>query len=140
MALSLRYPQIDVGDQGDSFAFIYSIEDPKGMSPRQGVGAQVTPTAVYQPNWSCLASQKFAVLCKCISASTEMTQTGPDLLQGCSNVQIMGPGDSYILQFSRNIASFWATPYSLALGASFRPQPDRAFVQPPRQLVTQARL
>ncbi|CAK0735183.1 hypothetical protein CVIRNUC_000540 [Coccomyxa viridis] len=86
----MAHPTIDVGDQGDSFAFIYSIEDPKGMSPRQGVGAQ-----------------------------------------------IMGPGDSYILQFSRNIASFWATPYSLALGARFRPQPDRAFVQPPRQLVTQ---
>ena len=55
-------------------------------------------------------------------------------------MQIMGPLDSYILQFSRNIASFWATPYSLALGARFRSQPDRAFVQPPRQLVTQARL
>ena len=78
MALYLRYPQIDVGDQGDSFAFIYSIEDPKGMSPRQGVGAQVTPTAVYQSDWNCVASQNPAVLYMCTSAS----QTGPDLLQG----------------------------------------------------------
>ena len=48
MALSSRCLQIDVGDQGDSFAFIYSIEDPKAVSPRQGVGAQVTPTAKWE--------------------------------------------------------------------------------------------
>ena len=50
----------------------------------------------------------------------------------------MGPGDSYILQYSRNIESFWATPYSLALGARFRAPQDRSFAPPPRQLLTQA--
>ena len=52
------------------------------MSPRQGVGAQVTPTAVYQFNRICVASQDFAVLDKCTSASIKSIQTGPDLLQG----------------------------------------------------------
>lgn len=35
--------QIDLGENGESFALIYSIENPKGSSPRQGVGAQVSP-------------------------------------------------------------------------------------------------
>ncbi len=50
----------------------------------------------------------------------------------------MGPGDSYILQYSRSIESFWATPYSLALGTRFRAPGDRSFAPPPRQLLTQA--
>ena len=62
MALSSRCIQVDVGDHGDSFAFIYSIEDPKGMSPRQGVGAQVALLAMSQPKQCCLTSQNFAVL------------------------------------------------------------------------------
>ena len=37
------YSQIDLGEDGESFAFIYSIENPKGTSPRKGVGAQVRP-------------------------------------------------------------------------------------------------
>lgn len=52
----------------------------------------------------------------------------------------MGPGDSYLLQYSRNIESFWATPYSLALGTRFRAPADRSFAPAPRQLVTQASL
>ena len=56
------------------------------------------------------------------------------------HAQIMGPGDSYLLQYSRNIESFWATPYSLALGATFRARQDSGLAPPPRQLVTKARL
>ena len=54
-------------------------------------------------------------------------------------LQIMGPGDSYLLQYSRNIESFWATPYSLALGATFRARQDSGLAPPPRQLVTKVR-
>ncbi|CAL5225421.1 g8236 [Coccomyxa viridis] len=81
--------EIDLGEDGESFAFIYSIENPKGTSLRRGVGAQ-----------------------------------------------IMGPGDSYLLQYSRNIERFWATPYSLALGATFRARQESGLAPPPRQLVT----
>ena len=52
----------------------------------------------------------------------------------------MGPGDSYLLQYSRNIESFWATPYSLALGATFRAHQDRTLAPLPRQLVTKVNL
>lgn len=50
------------------------------MSPRQGVGAQVTPTAEYQYNRICVASQD--LLDKCTSLPIKSIQTGPDLLQG----------------------------------------------------------
>lgn len=37
--------QVSVGDAGESFAFIYSIEDPKGNTQSGGVGAQVHASA-----------------------------------------------------------------------------------------------
>ena len=39
--ITLHVVQITLPGSGQSFAFIYSIEDPKGNSPRRGVGAQV---------------------------------------------------------------------------------------------------
>ena len=64
---------------GQSFALIYSVEDPGGGGAFSGVGAQV-----------------------------------------------MGPEDGYLLQYSPDVASFWADPRSLSLGATFRPVPGRA--------------
>jgi tocopherol cyclase len=58
---------------GQSFALIYSIEDPTGKSEFTGVGAQV-----------------------------------------------MGPEDGYLLQYSKDVSSFWAARQNLALGATFR--------------------
>jgi hypothetical protein len=34
----------------------------------------------------------------------------------------MGPDDSYLLQYSKDVRSFWADPHALALGACFRPR------------------
>ena len=34
----------------------------------------------------------------------------------------MGPDDSYLLQYSKDVRSFWADPRALALGACFRPR------------------
>jgi len=63
-------PQVD-----QSFALIYSIEDPKG-SQIAGVGAQ-----------------------------------------------IMGPEDGYLIQYSKDVSSFWASPNNLELGATFATAP-----------------
>uniref|UniRef100_A0A7S3VSV1 Tocopherol cyclase n=1 Tax=Dunaliella tertiolecta TaxID=3047 RepID=A0A7S3VSV1_DUNTE len=60
---------------GESFALIYSIEDPAGTSPNAGLG-----------------------------------------------VQVMGPKDGYLCQFSRNTGSFWADQHGLALGATIKPR------------------
>lgn len=57
----------------DSFALIYSVEDPAGGSLQGGVG-----------------------------------------------VQLMGPNDTYICQFSRDTNCFWADRNKLALGAALR--------------------
>ncbi len=35
-------------------------------------------------------------------------------------MQIMGPDDSYLIQYSKNTGIFWADQRSLALGATFR--------------------
>ena len=37
-------------------------------------------------------------------------------------VQVMGPDDSYLLQYGKDVRSFWADPHALALGACFRPR------------------
>ncbi|GLC34906.1 hypothetical protein PLESTF_000216600 [Pleodorina starrii] len=60
-------------ETGQSFALIYSIEDPLGNTPQAGVG-----------------------------------------------LQVMGPDDGYICQFSPDVSSFWALPYRTALGATFK--------------------
>lgn len=62
-----------------SFALIYSIEDPLGTLPTKGVGAQV-----------------------------------------------MGPDDSYIVQYSTDVKRFWANPRALELGAAFAGTPPTA--------------
>jgi tocopherol cyclase len=56
----------------DSFAWMYSVEEPVLRGARCGVGAQV-----------------------------------------------MGPGDSYLVQHGRSVSSFWGEPHALALGHTF---------------------
>ncbi|KAK9835048.1 hypothetical protein WJX81_007145 [Elliptochloris bilobata] len=69
------YFKVTLPGEGQSFALIYSIEDPAGNTAQSGVGAQV-----------------------------------------------MGPDDSYLLQYGKDVRSFWADPHALALGACFRPR------------------
>lgn len=35
----------------------------------------------------------------------------------------MGPDDGYLLQYSKDVDSFWASARELQLGATFRPAP-----------------
>ena len=42
-SIGTAFRQIDLGEDGESFAFIYSIENPKGTSGKRAVGAQVRP-------------------------------------------------------------------------------------------------
>lgn len=67
------YWKVVMPETGQSFALIYSIEDPLGNTDQAGVG-----------------------------------------------LQVMGPNDGYICQFSQSTSGFWAERNSLALGATFR--------------------
>lgn len=67
------YWRVTLPGDGQSFALIYSIDNPLGVQPLSGVGAQV-----------------------------------------------MGPDDSYLIHYSKNVADFWADRNSLALGAVFQ--------------------
>lgn len=49
-------------------------------------------------------------------------------------VQVMGPDDSYLIQYSEDVNSFWADTGSLALGACFKRAGQAA---PPRVAVTE---
>ena len=40
-------------------------------------------------------------------------------------LQVMGPDDSYLLQYGRDTRPFWASQDELLLGACFRPQPGQ---------------
>eukprot|EP00878_Enallax_costatus_P036197 GHUV01040564.1.p1 GENE.GHUV01040564.1~~GHUV01040564.1.p1 ORF type:complete len:120 (-),score=21.32 GHUV01040564.1:33-392(-) len=69
--------QVTIPENGQSFALIYSIEDPgNANSPVGGVG-----------------------------------------------IQVMGPDDGYICQFSKDIKPFWASRHNLELGAVLKPSP-----------------
>ena len=50
-------------------------------------------------------------------------------------LQVMGPGDSYLVQHSRDAGCFWGDPSNLALGACFRTRQ----AAPPRHMVNQVR-
>ncbi|CAL8467097.1 g6633 [Coccomyxa elongata] len=84
------YWKVSIGEAGESFAFIYSIEDPKGNTQTGGVGAQ-----------------------------------------------IMGPGDSYLIQYSKDVGRFWADTHSLALGARFRAPNGQALQRAPQSILPQ---
>ncbi|EFJ42521.1 hypothetical protein VOLCADRAFT_42287, partial [Volvox carteri f. nagariensis] len=67
------YWKVMMPESGQSFALIYSIEDPLGNTPQTGIG-----------------------------------------------LQVMGPNDGYICQFTSDVSSFWADPHHPALGATFK--------------------
>ncbi|EIE26754.1 tocopherol cyclase [Coccomyxa subellipsoidea C-169] len=100
------YWKVSLGGPGESFAFIYSIEDPKGNTQTGGVGAQA-----------------------CTSV--------PWLTLLKAHAQIMGPGDSYLLQYSNNVGAFWADQHSLALGARFRAPNGQALRVAPQSILPQ---
>ncbi len=49
----------------------------------------------------------------------------------------MGPGDSYLLQYSKNVGAFWADQHSLALGARFRAPNGQALRVAPQSILPQ---
>lgn len=78
------YFKVTIPENGQSFALIYSIEDPGDpSSPVGGVG-----------------------------------------------VQVMGPDDGYICQFSKDVGTFWASRNNLELGATFKQATTRRLRQP----------
>lgn len=83
---------------GASFAFIYSIDDPHGGTPSSGMGVQV--------GWR---GQGYARRL-CASRCPVQSELPP---------QVMGPKDTYIIQQSRNVSSFWASKTELELGNVF---------------------
>jgi len=93
------YWRVTLPGDGQSFALIYSIEDPLGGS-------------------SNINSRSF-------------TGVG---------AQVMGPDDGYLLQYSKDVSSFWADRTSLALGATFRPTKTTTNSRspPPRGLLAQS--
>ena len=52
-------------------------------------------------------------------------------------MQIMGPGDSYLIQYSKDVGRFWADKHSLALGARFRAPDGRALQRAPQSILPQ---
>lgn len=87
------YWKVVMPETGESFALIYSIEDPLGNSSVSGVGAQV-----------------------------------------------MGPDEGYIVQYSRDVSTFWASPAGLALGACFQRAPESSAAAPSLHSVLPAAL
>ncbi len=75
-----------------------------------------------------LKCQAFHLFRSLVSTSSEL------FTSSCKMVQVMGPDDSYLIQYSEDNKCFWADPGSLALGASFKPAGPRA---PPRVAVTE---
>eukprot|EP00878_Enallax_costatus_P029304 GHUV01031756.1.p1 GENE.GHUV01031756.1~~GHUV01031756.1.p1 ORF type:complete len:461 (+),score=103.09 GHUV01031756.1:601-1983(+) len=86
------YFKVTIPENGQSFALIYSIEDPgNANSPVGGVG-----------------------------------------------IQVMGPDDGYICQFSKDIKPFWASRHNLELGAVLKPSPTASSRKQLRAPVSEA--
>lgn len=49
----------------------------------------------------------------------------------------MGPGDSYLIQYSKDVGRFWADTHSLALGARFRAPNGQALQRAPQSILPQ---
>ena len=138
--------QVTLPGEGQSFALIYSIEDPAGNTAQSGVGAQVLVAVSHR----LLTTPLCPMLSRPSSPARTETQALPALLAreyalpcGIGNtevpgfaraqpwqtsdaalalLQVMGPDDSYLLQYGKDVRSFWADPHALALGACFRPR------------------
>jgi len=88
------YFKVTLPGEAQAFALIYSIEDPE-----KSVEACPAP-----PPSSSTSD----------SSSSSSSSTKPGL-----GVQIMGPDDSYIIQYDPDVSKFWAKDPELALGACF---------------------
>ena len=85
------YFKVTLPGEAQAFALIYSIEDPKTKE-----GGECSPSAPLSPP----------------SASSTPSRPGV-------GVQIMGPDDSYLIQYEPDVSKFWAKDPELALGACF---------------------
>eukprot|EP00803_Ostreobium_quekettii_P009211 evm.model.scf_772EXC.8 EVM.evm.TU.scf_772EXC.8 scf_772EXC:60971-64254(+) len=84
------YFKVTIPEEKDSFALIFSIEDPAGNGGTPGVGAQV-----------------------------------------------MGPGDGYIVQHTKDVRRFWAERSYLALGHCFKPKSGPGGIGSPKRPVSE---
>lgn len=89
------YFKVTLPGEAQAFALIYSIEDPKTNG---GGGGGCAPPAS--------------------SSSAAAAAASPSSRPGLG-VQIMGPDDSYIIQYDPDVSKFWAKDPELALGACF---------------------
>ncbi len=89
------YWKVTDPETGDSFALIYSVEDPGAAAADAAPGAGSV-----------------------LGTSGQAELQAPH--QGVG-VQVMGP-DGYCCQFSRDTRSFWANAHRLELGATLRPK------------------
>lgn len=98
---------------------MYSIENPSGQGTLPGVGAQVHGL----PGIAAADLSSGGRFCP-------YRNIPPCGL--CA--QVMGPDDSYLVQYSDDVKSFWADSSSLALGGCFKRAGQAA---PPRVAVTE---
>ena len=96
--------------EGQSFAWMYSIEDPVGDSKFCGCGAQVNH---FRRFWFRLYHEAC-----CLS-------------KVCTDMQVMGPDKAYLVQHTDNTRIFWADKHELVLGACFKGKTGAV----PRQLL-----
>ena len=87
------YFKVTLPGEAQAFALIYSIEDPKKSSTNDE---------------KCSSSPSSS------SSSSSSNSSTPGL-----GVQIMGPDDSYLIQYDSDVSKFWAKDPELALGACF---------------------
>lgn len=104
--------QVQLPETGQSFALIYSIEDPLGNTPQAGVGLQVRRATRQRAAGGHSLHRVPQRLHRARVCLVKVSQ---------SQSQVMGPDDGYICQFTPNVTGFWAERNRLALGATFKP-------------------
>lgn len=95
------YFKVTLPGEAQAFALIYSIEDPKPKKKGDDSGGGDGAAACAPP----LPSS---------SSSSSSSDSKPGV-----GVQIMGPDDSYLIQYDADVSKFWAEDPELALGACF---------------------
>ncbi|GBG58821.1 hypothetical protein CBR_g222 [Chara braunii] len=103
------YFKVSLPEEKDSFAFMYSIEDPGQESSSSGKDTDVA------------GSLRDA----CTKSSDSHVGVG---------AQIMGPRDTYLMRYSRDVQHFWASPVELELGNAFD-MAQRSAKKHPRSMI-----
>ena len=116
-----------------SFALIYSIEDPDGKNEHSGVGVQVcegeteASGVMYIYHTSLMYIYHTSLFLvrnilwtpyQCLPLPLPLPFPFPFPFP--PQLQVMGPDDGYICQFSRETSSFWADRNDLLLGAGIK--------------------